>query len=246
MKLKLGDLASQDAFGMPNANYGVANQKLGIGLFPITKPDGRALCIDWNIRATFLFMTFFPLKPLHFVTVLLFACLATATSAGQKEDFQIRVSGLGPNGQIPNDFALNQFGCHGKNLSPEIAWSGAPAETKSFALAILDSDAPKEGGFYHWLIVNIAGSAHSLPAGTGNLDKQRAPAGAVQLKNDYGEPGYGGPCPPGHQLHHYHFLLYALKSEHLPIDQRSAPGTAAAEFQKEVLAKAEVVATYHR
>jgi len=213
---------------------------------PITKPGGRALCIDWNIRANFLFMMFLPLKPLRFITVLLFACLPAAAFAEQKNNFQIHVSGLGPNGQIPNDFALNQFGCSGKNLSPEIAWSGAPTETKSFALAVLDSDAPKEGGFYHWMIVNIPVSAHSLPAGTGNLDKRRAPAGAVQLKNDYGEPGYGGPCPPGHELHHYHFLLYALKTEHLPVDQRTAPGTAAAEFQKEVLAKAEVVATYHR
>jgi Raf kinase inhibitor-like YbhB/YbcL family protein len=176
----------------------------------------------------------------------LFACFVAAASAEQKENFQIRASGLGPNGQIPNDFALDQFGCHGKNLSPEIAWNSAPTETKSFALVVLDSDAPKAGGFYHWMIVNIPGSARSLPAGSGNPNKRRAPAGAVQLKNDYGEPGYGGPCPPGHQLHHYHFLLYALKTEHLPIDQKTSADTAAAELQKEVLAKAELVATYHR
>lgn len=226
---------------MRKASCGSRKLELGIGVSPITEPDGRGLCIDWNIRVNLLFMTFFPL---HFVW--LFACLAAAASAQQKENFQIRVSGLGPNGQIPNDFVLNQFGCNGKNLSPEIAWNGAPAETKSFALVVLDSDAPKAGGFYHWMIVNIPGSAHSLPAGTGNLDKRLAPPGAVQLKNDYGEPGYGGPCPPGHQLHHYHFLLYALKTEHLSIDQRTSPDTAAAELQKEVLAKAERVATYHR
>jgi Raf kinase inhibitor-like YbhB/YbcL family protein len=215
------------------------------GLSAIITPDYSAFCIGYSIRASFGFMTIFPPKNMRFAAWL-FTCLVAAAFAEQKNNFQVRVSGLGPNGQIPNDFALNQFGCQGKNLSPEIAWSGAPAETKSFALAVLDSDAPKEGGFYHWMIVNIPVSAHSLPAGTGNLDKRRAPAGSVQLKNDYGEPGYGGPCPPGHELHHYHFLLYALKTEHLPVDQRTAPGTAAAEFQKEVLAKAEVVATYHR
>jgi Raf kinase inhibitor-like YbhB/YbcL family protein len=197
------------------------------------------------MQASFPFMTIFPPRPIRFAA-LLFACFVVAAFAEQKENFQIRVSGLGPNGQIPNEFVLNQFGCNGKNLSPEIAWSGAPAETRSFAIAVWDSDAPKAGGFCHWMILNIPGSAHGLPAGTGNLDKRIAPAGAIQLKNDYGEPGYGGPCPPGHQLHHYHFLLYALKAEHLPIDQRTAPGTAAAEFQKEVLGKAEVVATYHR
>ena len=191
-------------------------------------------------------MTIFPSKPIRFFAALLPVCFVAAAFADQKNNLQIRVSGLGPSGQIPDDFALNQFGCHGKNLSPEIAWSGAPAETKSFALAILDSDAAKAGGFYHWMIVNIPGSTHSLPAGTGNLDKRLAPTGAVQLKNDYGEPGYGGPCPPGHELHHYHFLLYALRTEHLLIDQRTAPGTAAAELKKEVLAKAEFVATYRR
>ena len=177
---------------------------------------------------------------------LLVVCFVNAGFADQKENLRIRVSGLGPNGEVPNDFVLNQFGCNGKNLSPEIAWSGAPAETKSFALAVWDSDAPKSGGFYHWMIVNIPSAAHSLPVGAGNPEKRLAPAGSVQLKNDYGEPGYGGPCPPGHELHHYHFRLYALKAEHLPIDQGASPSMAAADCQKEALAKAEVVATYRR
>jgi Raf kinase inhibitor-like YbhB/YbcL family protein len=191
-------------------------------------------------------MTIYPPNLIRFFAALLLAGFVTATFADQKENFQIRVSGLGPNRQIPNDFALNHFGCDGKNMSPEITWSGTPTGTKSFVLAVWDSDAPKAGGFYHWMIVNIPSSAHNLPAGSGNLDKGLAPAGTAQLKNDYGEPGYGGPCPPGHQLHHYHFLLYALKAEQVPIDQRTPPATAVTVFQKEVLAKAEIVATYHR
>jgi Raf kinase inhibitor-like YbhB/YbcL family protein len=179
----------------------------------------------------------------RFGATVFLACLVTTASAA---DFQIRVSGIGADGQIPNDFALNQFGCYGKNLSPEVTWNGAPAETKSFALVILDSDAPKTGGFYHWVIVNIPNSVRTLPVGAGSIAKRLAPAGSIQLKNDYGEPGYGGPCPPGHQVHHYHFLLYALKTEHLPIDQKTAPNSAVADLQKEVLAKTEVVATYHR
>jgi hypothetical protein len=186
-----------------------------------------------------------PLNDVYFMALVVI-CFVNAAFADQKENLRIRVSGLEPNGEIPNDFVLNQFGCYGKNLSPEIAWSGAPAQTKSFALAVWDSDAPKSGGFYHWMIVNIPSATHSLPVGAGNPDKRLAPAGSVQLKNDYGELGYGGPCPPGHEQHHYHFRLYALKTEHLPIDQGSAPSIAAADCQKEVLAKAEVVATYHR
>jgi Raf kinase inhibitor-like YbhB/YbcL family protein len=183
---------------------------------------------------------------LRFFMALLILSLPNAAFADQKNNLRLRVSGLAPNGQIPNDFVSDQFGCYGKNLSPEIAWSGAPVETKSFALTVWDSDAPKSGGFYHWMIVNIPSSAHHLPIGAGNPNKRLLPAGAIQLTNEYGEPGYGGPCPPGHELHHYHFSLYALRTDHLPIDQKTAPGTAAAEFQKAAIAKAEVVATYHR
>jgi Raf kinase inhibitor-like YbhB/YbcL family protein len=183
---------------------------------------------------------------LRFFMALFILYFPNPAFAEQKDNLRIRISGLGSDGQIPNDFVSNQFGCSGKNLSPEIAWSGAPAQTKSFALAVWDSDAPKSGGFYHWMIVNIPSSAHRLPVGAGNPDKRLSPAEAVQLTNDYGEPGYGGPCPPGHQLHHYHFLLYALKAEHLSLDQRTTPSEATAQCQREVLAKAEIVATYHR
>ncbi len=184
--------------------------------------------------------------PKRFCTAILFACFVAAILADQKENFQIRVTGIQPNGQISNDLVWNQFGCKGKNLSPEVSWSGAPTGAKSFALVLWDSDAPKTGGFYHWMIVNIPSSAHALPAGTGNIEKRLTPSGAVQLKNEYGDPGYGGPCPPGHQVHHYHFLLYALRVEQLPVDQRTASGTAASLLQKEIVATAEVVGTYSR
>src|SRR5260370_40904245 len=140
----------------------------------------QALSLGCPSRAYFPFMPIFPPKPIRFAA-LLFACFVTAAFADQKENFQIRLSGLGPNSQIPNDSAFNQFGCYGKNVSPEISWSGAPAETRSFALAVWDSDAPKASSFYHWMIVNIPGSAHSLPAGGRNLAKTLAPGGGPQV-----------------------------------------------------------------
>jgi Raf kinase inhibitor-like YbhB/YbcL family protein len=191
-------------------------------------------------------MMVFPPRAKCFCPALLLIFLVTAAFADQKGSFQLRIAGLDPNGEIPNDFVWNQFGCKGKNLSPEISWTGIPGGTKSFAFAVWDSDAPKSGGFYHWMILNIPNSARDLPAGTGNIEKRMTPSGAVQLKNDYGDPGYGGPCPPGHQVHHYHFVLYALRVERLPIDQRTPPGTAAAQLQSEILAKAEVVGIYGR
>jgi Raf kinase inhibitor-like YbhB/YbcL family protein len=180
----------------------------------------------------------------YFWTAILFAHLISA-ALGQNE-FQLRVKGLAAGGQISNDFVLNQFGCNGKNLSPEINWSGAAPGTKSFALVVSDSDAPKKGGFYHWVILNIPSSTHSLPLGAGDIKKGLAPAGAIQLKNDYGDSGYGGPCPPAHEVHHYHFVIYALRVERLSVDQNTAAGGAVGRFQNDVLAKAEVVGTYSR
>jgi len=101
VKLKLGDLhrkmPSIAGCRMRITEWKI--KKLGIGLFPITKPMARALCIDWNIRANLLFMTFFPLKPLHFVW--LFACLAAAASAQQKENFQFVFLALDQTAKFP-------------------------------------------------------------------------------------------------------------------------------------------------
>jgi Raf kinase inhibitor-like YbhB/YbcL family protein len=191
-------------------------------------------------------MTVFSPKAACFWAMVLFAGLARTAVAGSEANFQLQVKGLAAGGQVSNDFVLNQFGCNGKNLSPDISWSGAPSGTKSFALVVLDSDAPKKGGFYHWVVLNIPSSAHALPLGAGNIQKGLTPAGAIQLKNDYGDPGYGGPCPPGHEVHHYHFLIYALRIERLSADQNTAASVAVGRFQNEVLAKAEVVGTYGR
>src|SRR5215469_1050385 len=50
-------------------------------------------------------------------------------------------------GNIPQEFT-----CDGRNISPELSWSGAPSTTKSFALIVHDPDAPVAGGFTHWLV----------------------------------------------------------------------------------------------
>ncbi len=88
----------------------------------------------------------------------------------------------------------SKFTCEGKDISPEMSWRDAPPETRTFAFVLHDSDAPRTGGFTHWVIYNI-------PANTGHLGEGvprqgRVPDVGMQGMNDAGKVGYMGPCPP--------------------------------------------------
>jgi Raf kinase inhibitor-like YbhB/YbcL family protein len=160
------------------------------------------------------------------------------------EPFQVNVAGLKANDVIPQKFVYNQAGCSGDNVSPEISWNGVPASAKSLALVVWDQDAPVSGGFYHWLILNLPTGAKGLAEGAGNVSSHKAPAGSIQLVNHWGEPGYGGPCPPGHSRHRYHFILYALRVDQLPGIARTKISEAAAQIKQAAVASAEVVLVY--
>jgi Raf kinase inhibitor-like YbhB/YbcL family protein len=91
--------------------------------------------------------------------------------------------------------------CDGENVSPPLRWSGVPDGTRSLALIVDDPDAPV-GTFTHWLAWGLEPTAGGLEEG------ERAP---VEGRSDFGEIGYGGPCPPpGHGRHRYVFRLHAL------------------------------------
>jgi Raf kinase inhibitor-like YbhB/YbcL family protein len=164
--------------------------------------------------------------------------------AAAAEPLQLQVDGLKANEVIPQKFVYNQAGCSGDNLSPEISWNGVPASAKSLALVVWDQDAPVSGGFYHWLILNLPAASKGLVEGAGNVSSHRAPAGSIQLGNDWGGPGYGGPCPPGHSRHRYHFILYALRVDQLPVTARTKISEAAAQIKQAAVASAEVVLVY--
>jgi Raf kinase inhibitor-like YbhB/YbcL family protein len=116
------------------------------------------------------------------------------------------------------------FGAGGKDISPQLSWSGFPTETKSFAVTAYDPDAPTGSGFWHWGVVNIPANVTSLKRGAGNNSGSNLPKGAFQLKNDAGHARYIGAAPPdGHGKHNYYFVVHALDVDHLDITKSATP-----------------------
>lgn len=139
----------------------------------------------------------------------------------------------------------DSYGCDGGNVSPALSWRDAPTGTRSFAVLMFDPDAPG-GGWWHWAIFDIPAKVRSLRAGAGDPPKHLLPSGAIQVRNDFGSLGYGGPCPPPGPPHHYHLTLYALPLTKLGLDARASAAQVAARVQASALGKAEIVRPYGR
>jgi Raf kinase inhibitor-like YbhB/YbcL family protein len=146
---------------------------------------------------------------------------------------------------IKNEQVFNAFGCTGKNISPALTWSGAPAGTKSFALTVYDPNAPTGSGWWHWVVFNIPPTATGFPKNAGDLKANLMPQGVVQGRTDFGAPGYGGPCPPkGDKPHHYIFTLYALDVDHIDADANASAAFIGFNIHFHTLAKATITGMY--
>lgn len=168
---------------------------------------------------------------------------AARTRAGK---FTLVSPDIGQGKTIAMDQVFNSFGCTGKNLSPALFWSGAPAGTKSFAIMVHDPDAPTGSGFWHWIVYNIPAGVTSIPAEAGDVKKKGMPAGVVQGRTDYGTYGYGGPCPPPGKPHHYHFRVFALKVPKLDVPADATAALIGFNVNANKLAEADLVGLYGR
>jgi Raf kinase inhibitor-like YbhB/YbcL family protein len=169
-----------------------------------------------------------------------------AQETGAMAKFTLTSTDFTPGATLANTQVFNEFGCKGGNLSPALAWSGAPADTKSFALLMHDPDAPTGSGWWHWIVYNIPPGTTSLQAGAGDPKKGLMPAGAVQGRNDYGSIGYGGPCPPPGKPHHYNFRLYALKVPKLDVPEGGSAALIGFNARAQALGEAQLTGMYGR
>lgn len=114
--------------------------------------------------------------------------------------------------KIPIQYVMP--GAGGKNISIPLTWKDVPAGTKSFCLSIVDPH-PVAQNWVHWLVINIPAQVNSIEEGA---SKKKMPKGSVELKNSWGDIGYGGPQPPkGTGDHPYVVTLYALNVEKLDL-----------------------------
>ncbi|HEY4449840.1 MAG TPA: YbhB/YbcL family Raf kinase inhibitor-like protein [Steroidobacteraceae bacterium] len=194
--------------------------------------------LEWSTRAS--------LAALALAATTLLAAAPAAQETGVMAKFTLTSTDFTEGDTLANTQVFNEFGCKGGNVSPALAWSGAPAGTQSFALLMHDPDAPTGSGWWHWVVYNIPAATGSLPAGAGDAKKGLMPKGAVQGRTDYGSVGYGGPCPPPGKPHHYNFRLYALKVPKLEVPEGASAALIAFNVRAQALGEAQLTGMYGR
>jgi len=133
----------------------------------------------------------------------------------------------------------------GRNVSPQLRWSGAPDATRSFVVTCFDPDAPTGSGFWHWVLVGLPSSTSELERGAGTA--RSVPGGAYHVRNDYGTLEYGGAAPPGgDRPHRYIFAVHALDADDLGLNDSVSPAVVGFNVTFHALARATLTATYQR
>lgn len=157
------------------------------------------------------------------------------------DDFRLRSAVFNSGDPIPATHT-----CNGNNTSPPLAWSGVPEGVRSFALVMDDPDAVRKT-FVHWIVYNLPPDVDTLPAGVdvSTYFDGRDPQ-PLEGVNDFGDFGYGGPCPPpGHGTHRYVIRLYALDTV-LDLADGATKSQLTDAMQGHILAEANLIGTFER
>lgn len=135
-----------------------------------------------------------------------------------------------------NNLIPSKYTCDGGNFSPPLQISEVPTGAKSLVLICDDPDAPGKT-WVHW-------TAWDIDPKTTEIGEGKAPQGATQGLTDFGEVGYGGPCPPS-GTHRYFFKLYALDTK-LDIPYEARKEDLEKTMEGHIIEQAELVGTYSR
>ncbi len=148
-----------------------------------------------------------------------------------KQNMTIKSSAFSEGAMIPS-----RYTCDGQNVNPPLNFYAIPPFTKSLVLIVTDPDS-SSGTFTHWILYNISPLENNTP-------ENSLPKDSGTIPNDFGNPGYGGPCPLI-GIHHYVFTLYALDTYlNLPSDSKKAD--LENSIQNHILATAKLTGIYER
>jgi len=118
----------------------------------------------------------------------------------------------------PLDNLFAHTGVGGKNISPQLSWSGFPEETRGFVVTCFDPDAPTGSGFWHWVVVNLAAGVTELPRGVDPL--------------------------PGDRVHRYIFAVHAIDVDRLDVTPDATPAYVGFNLAFHTLARATMRPTF--
>ncbi len=155
---------------------------------------------------------------------------------GEKVSLKVTSGAFAEGASIPA-----QHTCDGRNVSPPISWEGVPASAKTIALIADDPDAPR-GTWVHWVLFNLPATEKGLPEAVPATESLSS--GAKQGKNDFGDAGYGGPCPPS-GTHRYYFKLYALDAA-LDLASGAKKDQQLKAMEGHVVAEGQLMGRYQR
>ncbi|WP_339307523.1 YbhB/YbcL family Raf kinase inhibitor-like protein [Paenibacillus sp. FSL R5-0519] len=163
----------------------------------------------------------------------------------QVADFDVKSSDIGNDRVLKGEQMSAIFGVEGgKDISPELTWSGAPEGTKSFAVTMYDPDAPTGSGFWHWAVVNIPADVTSIPTSAGDEGGVKLPDGAIQLPNDARAARYIGAAPPaGDGPHRYYIVVHALDVEDIGVKAEDTPAFLGFNMLSHTLGRAVIEAS---
>lgn len=131
----------------------------------------------------------------------------------------------------------------GKNISPPISWSNLPDGTRSLALSVVDIH-PVARNWVHWLVINIPEDCRGLQDGASGKDM---PSDSLELKNSFGDTGYGGPQPPaGTGVHAYIFTVYALDTDRLGLSANITLDAFTKAIKSHILGQASITGYFGR
>ena len=132
----------------------------------------------------------------------------------------------------------------GKDISPQLSWSGAPEGTKSYAVTVYDPDAPTGSGFWHWAVADIPATVTELPEGAGDDASSGLPEGAFQVPNDRRAARFIGGAPPvGDPAHRIFVVVHALDVEHIGVPADCTPAWMGFAMAFHTLGRSVLIAT---